>query len=330
MTEQKVQPQTPPPARAATVATESKPPSRPLEAAPRGAAAIVPATQAPPDLKAFLLANVARIKDVAAKHLNPERIARLTAMIVSKDRTLAKCTPVSILRAVMESSRLGLEVGGALGHAYLVPYKNGQTEQYEAQFQIGYRGLIELAMRSDRVASVEAHVVWEKDAFDYQLGDEPFIHHKPALDERGAKWTHVYSVIKLRGTPIFDRNGQFVRELGGGKLLDVMSHREVMKIKGRSPAAKKAGSPWNVPEFEPEMARKTVTRRNIKYSPMSEQLAEAVDHENEIEGEILSREEVEQPKGAAALAAALGDLPPAGEEDEPVQSAPARVPGVEG
>src|SRR5712664_3745241 len=92
----------------------------PLQQQPRGAAPLAKADPAK-EIRDFLLANKTRIAETAAKHLNPDRLARIAAMTVNKSAVLGKCTPISILAAVMEAGRMGLEIGGALGHAYLVP-----------------------------------------------------------------------------------------------------------------------------------------------------------------------------------------------------------------
>lgn len=240
------------------------------------------------DLRAFLEKNKTRIAEVASKHLNADRIVRLAALAIHKDKSgqLARSSPISILQSVMEASRLGLEIGGALGHAYLVAYKNKDT--VEAQLQVGYRGLIELAMRTNKVASVQAHIVWESDDFDYTEGDDPRIFHKPNLDDPRVKWRFVYCIIKL---------------VNGGVLRDVLTHAQVMKIKGRSKSAGSSYSPWNTDE--PEMARKTAARRTIKYAPMSSELADALDHDDQdfVETSVIDRQEIPRPTGQKGLKA---------------------------
>ena len=128
-----------------------------------------------PTLREFLERNKHAVAGVAAAHLNADRIVKLAALVVHRDKSgaLAKCSPLSILGAVMEASRLGLEVGGALGQAYLVPYGK------EATFIVGYRGLIALALRSQAVTSIVAHPVHERDVFRYTHGDDAKIVHEP-------------------------------------------------------------------------------------------------------------------------------------------------------
>ena len=61
--------------------------------------------------------------------------------------------PASLMSAIVKASQLGLEVGSAMGHAYLVPYKT------EATLIIGYRGMLALARRSGEIQSITARVV---------------------------------------------------------------------------------------------------------------------------------------------------------------------------
>jgi recombination protein RecT len=65
---------------------------------------------------------------------------------ISVNPVLAKCTPQSFLGAMMSAAQLGVEPNSALGQAYILPYKNKGV--YEAQFQLGYKGYIQLAIRS--------------------------------------------------------------------------------------------------------------------------------------------------------------------------------------
>jgi len=199
-----------------------------------------------------------QIRAVIPKHLTAERITRIALVAASRNPLLLQCDPMSILQAVMTASYLGLEPNTPLGHAYLIPYKNGHTGKYEAQFITGYRGLIELAMRSDRVTSIEAHAVYDCDEFHFELGTARTLYHKPQLDRpEKARIIAVYAVAELA-------NGSFK--------FDVMGRGDVEGIRARSRSANHG--PW-VTDFQ-EMARKTVVRRFSKQLPLSPEFAHAV------------------------------------------------------
>ena len=85
---------------------------------------------------------------------------------------------------MMQAAQLGVEPNTPLGQAYLIPYRN--HGQLECQFQLGQKGLIDLAYRSGEITSISAHEVCENDDFEYELGLEEKLKHKPALKDRGA------------------------------------------------------------------------------------------------------------------------------------------------
>lgn len=78
--------------------------------------------------------------------LTPERFLRMALSAVNNTPKLAECTPMSFIAAMMNAAQLGLEPNTPLGQAYLIPYKN--KNQLECQFQIGYKGIIDLAYRT--------------------------------------------------------------------------------------------------------------------------------------------------------------------------------------
>jgi len=179
------------------------------------------------------------------KHMDADRIARIATTVIKQTPALGRCTPVSLLGALMTASQLGLEPG-PLGEAYLVPYGTTVT------FIPGYRGLIKLAWQSGQVKNIAAHVVYENDDFDYGFGLEPTLEHKPSMRDRGAPIA-VYAVVKF---------------MNGGHAFDVMSVADVEAIRARSKAGK--SGPW-VTDWA-EMAKKTVIKRVLKMVPLSSEL----------------------------------------------------------
>ncbi|MDR1548406.1 MAG: recombinase RecT, partial [Hungatella sp.] len=107
--------------------------------------------------------------------LTPERFTRIALSAINNTPKLAECTPMSFIAALMNAAQLGLEPNTPLGQSYLIPYKNKGI--LECQFQIGYRGMIDLAYRNERIQSVEAHTVYEHDTFEYELGLNPKLIH---------------------------------------------------------------------------------------------------------------------------------------------------------
>ena len=127
--------------------------------------------------------------------MTPERFTRIVLSAISVNPKLAECTPTSFLGAMMTSAQLGLEVNTPLGQAYVLPYMN--KGNLEAQFQLGYKGLIDLAYRSGEVEVIQAHIVYAADKFEVQYGLEPKLTHIPADSNRGEP-VKVYAVFKTK------------------------------------------------------------------------------------------------------------------------------------
>lgn len=181
--------------------------------------------------------------------ITPERFTRIVLSAISVNPKLGECTPTSFLGAMMTSAQLGLEVNTPLGQAYVLPYMNHGT--MEAQFQLGYKGLIDLAYRSGEVEVIQAHVVYENDEFTCEYGLEPKLTHKPADSNRGDP-VKVYAVFKTKS---------------GGFGFEVMSMDDVRRHAAKySKAYSSSFSPWKT-NFE-EMAKKTVLKRVLKYAPL--------------------------------------------------------------
>jgi len=199
----------------------------------------------------YLDARKANLATVLPKHLTAERVTKIALLAYSKTPKLRECSMESVYAAVLQAAELGLEPGGALGHAYLVPYGQSCT------FIPGYRGLIELARRSGEIESIEAHVIRERDTYEVEFGLDPKLQHKPFLDGDAGGLKLVYAVARLKG-------GQVQTE--------VMTKAQVDAIRARSRSGN--NGPW-VTDYE-EMARKTVVRRLCKYLPLSPEKAEAL------------------------------------------------------
>ena len=83
-----------------------------------------------------------------------ERFARICVTAFRQTPKLQQCSPASVLGAMMTCAQLGLEPNTPSGLAYLIPRWNGKLRTTECQFQVGYRGLLELMYRSGAIASV--------------------------------------------------------------------------------------------------------------------------------------------------------------------------------
>lgn len=207
----------------------------------------------------------AQLAAVAARHMNPERLMRVTATAIRTTPKLQECDPISFLGALMQCAALGLEPNTVMGHAYLIPFKNSKKGITEVQLIVGYRGLIDLARRSGHISSISAHIHYDDDVeWVYQEGSDPKLVHVPG-DQEG-KPLHAYAVAQFRD---------------GGFAQIVLPWKQVLKIRDGSQGwqtavrfGKTKDSPWHT--HEAAMAKKTAIRALAKYLPLSVEFQDAI------------------------------------------------------
>lgn len=210
-----------------------------------------------------------KFADALPKHCEVSRFKRLTINAIAQNPRLLDADRNSLWIAVMNAAQLGLEPDPTLGHIYFIPRKG------KVQMALGYKGLMHLAYRSEKVLSADAAIVVQGDAFEFQKGTDGYLRHTPAFkdignaNKSGAKVTHVWAMATLAG---------------GHKEFDVMSVEEIDAIRKRSAADGKSFSPWQTDWGQ--MARKTVLRRLFKLLPVSTEVQSAIgmDEANEAEG----------------------------------------------
>lgn len=207
------------------------------------------------------------IKKALPSVLTPERFTRMVLSALSTNPKLAECSPNSFLGAMMSAAQLGVEPNTPLGQAYLIPYWNGKNRCYECQFQLGYKGLIDLAYRSGEVSIIQAHTVYQNDEFVYELGLDPKLKHKPATKDRG-KPIYYYAMFKTKD---------------GGYGFEVMSYDDV-SAHARKYSKSYDNGPWKT-NFD-EMAKKTVLKRVLKYAPLKSDFVKAVVQDETIKNDI--------------------------------------------
>lgn len=203
------------------------------------------------------------IKRALPKQISAERFSRIAMTAVRNTPKLQACDPMSFIAALMQSAQLGLEPNTPLGQAYLIPYGR------EAQFQLGYQGMLTLAYRTGEYQSIYAHGVYENDTFEYEYGLNEKLTHIPATDPQGEPIFY-YAVYKLQN---------------GGHGFVVMSREQLEKHRDKySQSARSKHSPW-ITDFD-SMAKKTVLKQLLKYAPKSVEFANQVSQDETIKTEI--------------------------------------------
>lgn len=209
------------------------------------------------------------IKKALPDIITPERFTRMALSALNTTPKLKECTQMSFLAALMNAAQLGLEPNTPLGQAYLIPYNNKGV--MECQFQIGYKGLIDLSYRNEQMQMISAQVVYENDEFDCELGLDARLSHHPAMGERG-EVRLFYGFFKL---------------VNGGFGFEVMNKMDMDRYaKEYSKSYDSSFSPWKSHYIE--MAKKTVIKRALKYAPLKTDFRRALSTDGTIKKELCA------------------------------------------
>jgi len=130
---------------------------------------------------------------VAYRGVDTARMVRIALNALRDNPFLLACSPDSIVSCVKKSAELGLEVGGQLGEAYLVPFWDKKSNSKKAQLITGYKGLVKLMLDDPNVLSIDAKNVREGDEFEELGGTSPSLRHRPSYRPHG-EVTHSYAI----------------------------------------------------------------------------------------------------------------------------------------
>ena len=204
-------------------------------------------------LKGYLKSKRETILEACAHGVDPDRLIKTMCLLATSKNgaAIAKCSPQSVLRAVVDCARFGIDP--AFGKAYIIPYGG------EAELQIGYLGLIELAKRSGEIKSITAELVYEGDHFEVEFGTHPKFSHRPQFQGDGTDYKSVYALA------LFE-DGHFE--------YTVLSKADVEHIRRKSSKAPDSPAWKNYPG---EMAKKCAIRRLCKTLPLTIEAREAID-----------------------------------------------------
>ena len=190
-----------------------------------------------------------KLKELVGK--NAPAFATSVLQIVNSNSMLVNADPQTIFSAACMAATLNLPINNNLGFAYIVPFKNNKTNTIEAQFQLGYKGYIQLAQRSGQFSRIAATPVYEGQL----ISENPLLGYE-------FDWS-----VKPNGSPI--GYVAFFKLINGFTAELYMSKEEVMKHANKySQTAKKGYGVWK-DQFE-AMALKTVLKLLLsKQAPLS-------------------------------------------------------------
>ena len=208
-------------------------------------------------------------------HIPAERFTRNAVTAVNGNPDLLKedIDKRSLFNAVMKAAQDGLILDGREAALVTFNSKNGKQVQYMPMIA----GVMKKVRQSGEISVISVQVVKENDNFDYELGDNERMTHKPALTGRG-KTIGAYSIVTFKD---------------GEKSREWMDVEQIQAVRGRSRS--KDNGPW-VTDFD-EMARKTVFRRHAKRLPSSSDLDAFIASEDEEFDNTVTR--IQTPVAAA-------------------------------
>ncbi len=233
-------------------------------------------------LEEYIEQRKTQVEQMLPANMTIDRFLRIAYTAFRTTPKLADCTPQSIMGALLQAAQLGLEPNTE-GQAYILPYtntkyvNNKKTFVTEAQFQIGYKGYIELFYRHGAAQVLDMHTVYENDKFEYAYGSQPYLKHCPVLKNRGEVIAY-YAVAMLRN---------------GGSVFKVMSRDECIEH-GKTHSKCFITRKWDdnaktyiqvEPHFDPNspwakdvnaMCKKTVLIQLAKLLPKSVELQKAL------------------------------------------------------
>lgn len=225
-----------------------------------------------------------QFKAALPAHIPVERFARVLMTATQNNPDLVKkADRRSLWNAAMRAAQDGLLPDGREGAIVLY----GTAAQWMPM--IG--GLRKKVRNSGELATWDVYVVHANDEFDYELGDNPFIRHRPTLEDPGSVIA-AYSIATLKS---------------GEKSREVMSVAAIEKVRNASKA--KGNGPW-VGWYE-EMCRKTVARRHSKSLPMSTDMDDLIRRDDDLYDFEGAREEAQagRPRSLAGKLDALASPP---------------------
>lgn len=215
--------------------------------------------------------------------------------IYSNDKYLQKCQPQAVIMEALKAATLKLPINKSLGFAYIVPYGN------DPQFQIGYKGYIQLAMRTGQYKYINADLVFEGELKKHdKLTGELDLSGEATSDKVIGYFAHIETVNGFKKTLYWS-------------VEKVIAH-----AKRYSKSYSNKSSAWQT-NFD-EMALKTMLRNLLsKYGVMSVEMMNAFTADNTDERTVEAQ--VEDEINAEANGDVI-DINPVAEEENPPEAGP--------
>jgi recombination protein RecT len=157
---------------------------------------------AKPAMQNWLQKQIAR-----SLNRNADQLINVVLHAAAQSPKLAECTPTSVLAALVTSAQIGLVPNTALGHAWLVPFKNKRfdpvarrkVDVMEATLIVGYQGFVKLVHEASG-AALKAAVVYENEPFEFNRAAFPPVRYHGCATGKKGKLLYTYCLANLGGT----------------------------------------------------------------------------------------------------------------------------------
>lgn len=195
-----------------------------------------------------------------------ERFERVALTAVKLAPNLQLCTWESVAGAIMMAAQLGMDF--SVNQAHMIPYRNNKTGSYEAQFQLGYQGLIELFYRHPLAKSINVEEVYPSDQFELVMGtDRQITHKRDVFSFTDEEPIGFYATAELKT---------------GARNFAFISMAEAKKLQSRY------GNTWR--QHLNEMAKKTAIKRVLKIMPKSTDILMAMNYDDTIRRPVTTEQ----------------------------------------
>lgn len=189
-----------------------------------------------------------RLISALPRHITVQQFIATVLTACSEEPKLLSCDRHSLFIACLKCARDGLLPDRS--EAAIVPFWDKKRRIELAVYMPMVQGLLKKVRNSGELASFSCNAVYELDVFEYELGDNERIVHKPVFRGKRGILVGAYAIAKTKDGAIYRR---------------VLNEEDVQKIKAFSKAE---NGPWTGP-FESEMWVKSAIRRISKILPKS-------------------------------------------------------------
>lgn len=193
------------------------------------------------------------IKEFAKLVKDPANFIMSAITTIQQDKGFADVDRNSILFGLMNAAILKLPINNNFGLAYLIPYRDNRSNKTFAQFQIGYLGFVNLAIRSGLVKTIAATEVYDGQIKKW----DPLHGYEFDFSPEAKRSNNIIAYVS------------YIQLLNGYEKYELMTYEEMQAFKRKySKAFRNNSGPWLTNELE--MSKKTVLKRILKRNPLND------------------------------------------------------------